>query len=246
MISTRLPQPRTKNEQLTQFLATPTPQSLLEPTPERNCDLHHVSAKRQEDGTFVLFARAPTHRSGKSVPRGDLDTFLEHMVQEVTHDRGEDVGDAVDAFRRSMGRWKHTGQAPTVSELRTLNARLSALPPSEFQLRNRGKFRVVQFQQDLRKSLDALPENAPQRDALEKAGDQLAGMLLEPKDTLSLEGLSHDTIGLLLDTGLLGRFADLRDGVKPAPKRLVLPVCAQSLLERLPPLFPDMPSWIVR
>lgn len=246
MIPNRLPLLHTKQEQLTRFLEAPTPESLLEPRPERDCDDHRVCAERQEDGTFVLFARAPTHRSGKPVSRGDLDAFLENMIQEAKRDRVDDVADAVDALRRSMTRWNHLGQAPTITELRSLNARLSAPPPSDFQLRHRAKVRTGQFQQAVMKRLNALPEKDPQRDALEKAGDQLASMLFEPGDTLSLEGLSSDTIGLLLDTGLLARFADLRDGVKPLPKRLVLPVSAQSLLDRLPPLFPAMPSWIVR
>lgn len=242
MIPKRPPLPRTKNEQLTQFLEAPAPEDLLEPLPERNGDHHRIYAKRREDGTFELFARAPTHQTKKSVPRGDLDAFLELMLQEVKHDRGEDVTDAVEAFHRSMVRWKHTGQAPTVTELRTLNERMSAPPLSEFQRRNRAKFRTNHFQQELLKRLDALPEKDPRRGDLEKAGDQLANMLLTPDETLSLEGLSHDTIGLLLDTGLLACFADLRDGVKPAPRRLVLPVSAQGLLGRLPPLFPHKPS----
>jgi hypothetical protein len=237
---------RTKFSQITQFLETPVPQSLLEPGPGRDCDTHRVSAQRQNDGTFVLFARKPSPDSGTTVPVGDLDAFLNAMVQEVKDSRGDDVAEAADELFRSIARWNHYDQAPTVAELRTRIGRLSAPLPSDLQLRSRAMFRLQHFQRALQKSLDALPEHDPQRDALKKAVDPLANMLVEPSDTLSLEGLSHDAIGLLLDTGLLACFAELRDGVKPVPKRLVLPVSAQPLLPRLPQVFPAMTSWIVR
>jgi hypothetical protein len=236
---------RAKFEQLTQFLAAPTPQSLLEPGFGRGCDKHRVSAERQDDGTFVLFARSPTHRSGKTIPMGDLEAFLDGLIQEVKDTRDDDISDAVGAFRQSIHRWSQNRQAPTVADLRARIARLSAPPPSELELGNRARSRTNQFEQALKKILDALPEKDPQRHALEKAGDRLADMLFMPGATLPLEDLSSETIDLLLDTGLLAGFADLRDGVKPSLEQVVLPANAQHLLHRLQALFPTIPSWTV-
>jgi len=237
---------RTTFDQVTQFLEAPVPQSLLEPGPGRNYDTHRVCAQRRNDGAFVLVAHKPVPDSRTTVPVGDLDVFLNAVIQEVKDARGDDVARAADELFRSIARWNYYDQAPTVAELRTRIGHLSAPPPTDLQLRSRAAYRLKYFQQALQKCLDALPEKGPQRDALKKAGDRLADMLFAPNETLSLEDLSPDAIGLLLDTGLLAHFADLRVGVKPVPKRLVLPVSAQPLLPLLQQVFPAMPSWIVR
>jgi len=245
MISTT-PSPRaSKFEQIKRFLETPAAESLLEPNEGRADDTHRVCAQLQKGGAFILSARKPVPDSDTSVPVGDLDKFLNAVIQEVKDARGDDVADAAVELLRSIARWNHYGQAPTVAELRTRIGRLSALPPSEPQLRSRAAYRVKHFQQALQQQLDALPEKDPKRDALKKAGDQLAYMLFAPNETLSLEGVSPKTIRLLLKTGLLQRFADLRDGVKPAPRRLKLSSDAQALLDRLPSMFPSIHSWFV-
>ena len=244
--STPRPPSRPKVEQLTQFLAAPTPDSLLEPGPGRSCDGHQVSATCQADDSFVLFARAPTESPGKKdAPMGDLTAFLNAMIEEVQEARGGAVADAAQAFHHAIERWNHSGQAPTVTELRALNGRLSALPPLDFRLRNRARYRVANFLPDLKEQLGALHRNDPRRDALSAAGNLLADMLFTPGVALSLEGLSGDTIGLLLTTGLLAEFADLRDGVKPPLECVVLPASAQHLLDHLRTLFPTIRSWAV-
>lgn len=93
----------------------------------------------------------------------------------------------------------------------------------------------------LDEQLNALSVDDPRREELQKAGDQLANMLFFPDTTLSLKEVSPDTLGRLMDNGLLACFADQRNAIHPAPTRLVLPAAAQHLLPRMS-AFPTIQS----
>lgn len=66
-----------------------------------------------------------------------------------------------------------------------------------------------------------------------QAGQLLLDMLVQPDATLSLKGLAVDSIHWLHGSGLLTRFAHLRDGMDPPPERLIAPEAAQHLLDPL-------------
>lgn len=233
----------TKAEQLARFLDTPTPESVLEPSAERSCLNHRVHAVRQGDGSFVLFARSDVKQGEGPDTQADLHQFLDDMAKELRHKKGHRADRALAEMRRTMLHWH--SQAPTVGDLRELNAQLNdglvavQAPPSEFTLRKRAQLRTAAFEKALGEQLQALSEHDPRRDDLQKAGDQLATMLHAPDATISLKSVSPATLGLLIDTGLMARFADLRQGVDPLPVRLTLSTHARDLLPRLPP-FPSV------
>ncbi len=224
-----------KVEQLGTFLNAPTLPSFLEPSPDRSCEMHRVGAERQADGSYKLFTRSPSEQH-KHVQNNHLPEFLETMLGELKGGNGH----AVHNMRRLMLQWKSDGYMPRVAELREANAALhaefnAARPPvSEFQLRTRARYTFDQFAAALREELDALSTNDPRRNDLASAGDQLAQMLFQPHATLSLQGISPDTLDLLITNGLMDRFAGFRDGVDPAPEQLILPGEALHLHDRLP------------
>lgn len=234
MISTS-PRRVNKVEQLRTFLEAPTPPSFLEPSPGRSCDQHRVGAELLDDGSYKLFTRSPAEQH-RHAPKNHLPEFLDEMFGELKGGNGH----AVHNMRRLVHQWKPDGCMPRVAELREANVALHAefnaarRPASEFQLRNRARRTFDEFSAALQQELDALSTNDPRRDDLASAGDQLAHMLFQPQATLSLKGISPDTLDLLITTQLMDSFAVLRDGVDPAPEQLILPADASHVHDRLP------------
>jgi hypothetical protein len=242
MISNTSPRHASKTRQLDKFLDAPTPESFLEPSHERSCDTHRVRAERQKDGGFRLFARSPTQQL-RPVAGGDLHEFLDEMIQELPWGQGD--SQAMRNLGHLIGQCKKGGYAPSVAELRQVNAELHAQwkadhrkstqrPASEYQIRNRARFTSDRFVAELQQQLEALPQNDSRRGDLEQAGDQLAYMLFQPDATLSLKGISPETLDLLISTGLMDSFSNLRDGAHPTPVLLILPAHAKHLHGRLP------------
>lgn len=229
------PRPPTKVEQLGKFLDAPTPPSFLEPSPARSCERYRVGAQRQDDGSYKLYTLSPAE-SHKPSGKNHLPEFLDEMLSEMKGGNGQ----AVHNMRRVIGEWKPDGYLPLVQELREANAALHAefnvakRHVSDFQIRNRARHSCDQLEVALQQALEKLSPNDPRRADLAKAGDQLVSMLFQPDVTLSLKGISPVTLALLINTGLLHRFADLRDGVDPAPDQLILPADAHHLHDQLP------------
>lgn len=233
----------TKIEQLSHFLNGPTPHSLLDPSPKRNSDDRPVYATRQPDGSFRLYARTSVPPIGQpSERKGDLGAFLAEVLAELrTHNR-QGAHQLMGRMQKMLQHREWHASPPTVRELRWLNADLdkalkaaSDPTPEQAAFRQRARSRVAisTFQKDLDQRLRTLPKDDPQRDALTQAGRLLLDMLVQPSATLSLKGLAVDTIHWLHDSGLLTRFANLRDGMEPPLERLIAPEAAQHLLDPL-------------
>lgn len=224
-----------KTQQLGRFLEAPTPQSLLEPHPDRDCSTHLVYSARQDDGGFQLIARSRHARH--PVPSDELANFLDAMAQELRAHKGKHADAALARMRQTLLQWN--GAPPTVAQLRQLNQTLHqqldavADADSDFQRRKRAQVALATFDGALQQRLRALPPKDPQRQALQQAGERLSDMLAQADTTLSFKGLSPDDIQALLDSGLLARFAALREGLAPAPERLVVPTGAQGLIGHL-------------
>lgn len=232
-----------KAQQLDQFLATPTPQSLLEPTPKRSRDQQPVYATRREDGRFQLYALTSIAPMGHSRPRGgDLGEFLDELASDIRAQKGRQADNAVREMRLTLRQRDWRTHPPTVRDLRQLNAKMKQalndrpdIPPDEagFRQRARSTIAINTLQDALSQGLRALSQDDPRREALMQAGQLLLDMLVQPDATLSLKGLAVDSIHWLHGSGLLTRFAHLRDGMDPPPERLIAPEAAQHLLDPL-------------
>lgn len=243
MISTSPSLSCPKTQQLDHFLATPTPQSLLEPTPKRSRDQQPVYATRRADGRFQLYALTSIAPIGHSRPRGgDLGEFLDELASEIRAQKGKQADNAVREMRLTLRPCDWRTHPPTVRDLRRLNARMkqalddmpdASTEETSFRQRARSTVAINTLQDALNQGLRTLSQGDPRREALRQAGQLLLDGLIQPDATLSLKGLAVDSIHWLHGSGLLTRFAHLRDGMDPPLERLIAPEAAQHLLDPL-------------